>query len=726
MIGENETAANTFLNLYSELVRVNELSLEKQTEYIELINSILSPRFPGGVLAYPRSDETTIYYGIADTPDQWRKLRPLLLAFAGPTLTSFNGCPESFKASLPLEEFLLSKMFYVVARFIPGKEVKRTQTVRRSLVRMIDTITNAPIITHSLPEPTSRLIAQFVDFLNGNNINGAERILSILKSELRLDALNLSFLRIQLYAHFSNWKSVTEMPEFASLCYTRKPPIVTVALLEALYQTEMSTFEGDDWLDKQRDCWKKKVREFARPLLRLPIPGFCSVGALKLYAWEALDSEERNQELEQAILFYEESIGELASVLRQKGRDGLSEKKTDTNAVIDSINPSIASVQTALVNAEGIDTLCAISNALTQIDSLSDGDKKQLLKSELFRSILQNINFETNGALPPTGWIDWLNRLGEAEFNIAHTALRHAVNEWPASELIDPSEVNKFADKLLSLQDIPLAADRIADSIPQLTSWVSDDPEFPRPSMTPIYETLFFHLVVSVRRHSYIYNSATVLIRALLTNGLTAQQYGSLLNDCIALLGESPGIRNVYWLLDILEETVINPAPSIEKRDNFWFKVWGLLQPLRSHLGPGQYISLSKIAISQGWAFDQIEEITVPVNTEEILPLSDALSNKSIAIYSLTESAARQAKNILNEIAPNAVIYLSHDKVGSDALKSMAQNSDIFVVATASAKHAATGFIQKIRPREKPLLFAAGRGFSSILRVIEDFALGLE
>ena len=726
MIGENETAANTFLNRYSELVGVNKLSLEKQSEYNELIGSILSPRFPGGVLAYPRSDETTVYYGIADTQDQWRKLRPLLLAFAGPTLTSFSGWTGSFIASLPLEDFLLSKKFYVVIRFIAGKEVKCTQYVRRSLVRMIDTVINAPTTTHSLPVPTSRLIAQFVDFLNGNNLNGAEKILSILRSELRLDALNLSFLRVQLYAQFCDWKSVTEMPEFVSLCYTRKPPAITVVLLEALYQTEMSTFEGDDWLDKQRDCWKIKVREFARPLLRLPIPSFCTVGALKLYAWEALDSEDRNQELEQAILFYEESIGDLAKVLRQKGRDGLSEKTADTNAVIVSINPSIASVQTALVNAEGIDTLCAISSALIQIDSLSDGDKKQLLNSELFRSILQNINFEVGGTLPPRGWIDWLNRLGESEFNTAHTILKHAVNEWPATELIDPSDINDFADKLLSLQDIPLAVDRIADAIPQLTSWISDDPEFPRPSMSPIYETLFFHLVVSVRRHSYIYNSATVLIRGLLTNGLTAKQYGSLLNDCIALLGEGPGIRNVYWVLDILEETVLNPAPSIENRNNFWFKVWELLQPLRSHLGPGQYLSLSKIAISQGWAFDQIEEITVPINIEEILPLRNALTNKSIGIYSLTESAARQAKNVLNEIAPNAVILLSHDKVGSDALKNMAQNSDIFVVATASAKHAATGFIQKIRPRDKPLLFAAGRGFSSILRAIEDFALGIE
>jgi hypothetical protein len=50
----------------------------------------------------------------------------------------------------------------------------------------------------------------------------------------------------------------------------------------------------------------------------------------------------------------------------------------------------------------------------------------------------------------------------------------------------------------------------------------------------------------------------------------------------------------------------------------------------------------------------------------------------------------------------------------------LAENADLFVIAWLSAKHAATDFIREHRA-QRPLLYAQGRGFSSILRAIEEF-----
>ena len=94
-----------------------------------------------------------------------------------------------------------------------------------------------------------------------------------------------------------------------------------------------------------------------------------------------------------------------------------------------------------------------------------------------------------------------------------------------------------------------------------------------------------------------------------------------------------------------------------------------------------------------------------------------------MAIYTLTESAARQAVAVLKELAPTLRVESSHDKVASIALKNMAHQADIFVMVVASAKHAATGFIQQER-HGKPTLYANGRGFSSIVRAIENHVLG--
>jgi hypothetical protein len=726
MIGQNADAAIAFLNLFRQVADIDGLPSEKQIEFDELVGSVLSPRFPGGLLSYPRQDEATMYYAIAASASEWRKLRPLLIAYAGPTLTSFRGWPEPLQPSLPVEACLLAGGWHIVARLIPGKEQRVVQMTRRSLVRMLEAIEAAPMTTQVAYEPTSRLIARFVDFLNGNNRVEAERILELCRSELRLDALNLLFLRVQLLAHFNDWSGVSEIPEFSSLCYTRKPSAVTNALLEALYQTHLSPIDGENWMERQRTCWRNEVRQFARPLLRLPIPQSCSASALKLFAWDALEAIPRRLDLEEAVLVHRDSIGELAGALDQLDGNVIETthaEGTPTKALQDD---PIAVAQHALANADSTDTLAAIGNALLQFEHLDEDQRQELLRSGPFRSFWQNLNFETGGTSPPIGWIDWLHRLPVPEFVSAFSVLQRAVTEWPASSLVDSVEVAELAKALGAVPDSPPASDRIADAIPLLVSWVVDDPQFPRAAMSPVYETLLYHLVVGGRRASIVYDSAAPLIRALLAIGLPPAQYGALLDDCLELIGAGAGTRNVYWLLDILEETILNTSPAPERRQAFWYAAHARLVPLRTHLSPGQSVAVNKLAASLGWESTEIEAFTIPASGTRMDALRAAMSGTSIAIYSLTESAARQAGQALEAIAPDVKISISSDTGGTAALKSMAQNSDICVVATASAKHAATGFIQQMRPRNKPLLFAAGRGFSSIVRAIEVFLLGSE
>ena len=72
--------------------------------------------------------------------------------------------------------------------------------------------------------------------------------------------------------------------------------------------------------------------------------------------------------------------------------------------------------------------------------------------------------------------------------------------------------------------------------------------------------------------------------------------------------------------------------------------------------------------------------------------------------------------SLLNHIK----IYTSNDKAGNPSLENFAKTADIFVIVTSSAKHAATEFIQKNRPKDKTTLFAAGKGSSSIIRALEE------
>lgn len=725
MIGHDANATAKFVAACRDAVDFDSLTSEARLQFDELIGTALLPQFPGALLAYPQQNEATIYYAISASAAEWRRLRPLLIAFAGPTLTSFNGWPEPFLPDSPLEIFLLSGDWHIVVRLVPGDAPRVRQMLQRSLSRMLRTIASAPITTYLAPQPTSRLLSNFVDCLNGNDRSGAERILEICQSELRVDALNLSFLRIQLLGHFCDWRAIREMPEFNSLCYTRKSPLVTQALLESLYQGHASVLNPGETFDSKHAYWRDEVRPLARSLIRLPIPRDYPAGALRLYALEALSADPRRPDLEAAVLAHRTAIGELADALDQSGRNGLTTSTTRGTALIDTTaQSSIGDAQRALVTAETVDTLATFAEAFVQLAGLDEQRRKELLQSEPFRSVWQNLRVESGGISPPTGWIEWLRRLSEPEFTSAFSVLKRAVVEWPASALEDPAEILALANAIGAVPDVAPANERIADALPLLVSWAAEDPHFPRPAMMPVYETLLFHLVVGARRAATVLDSATLLIRALLTIGLPVTQYRALLDDCIELAGGGVGIRNVYWLLDLLEETILNPAPSPEHRQAFWYAVHARLMSLRSHLSPGQRLAVSRLATTLGWQANEIEPFAMPEKSDLLDQLHICLSGKNIAIYSLTESAARQAAQAIAAIAPEAKVTLSSDTCGTAALKSIAQNSDIFVVATASAKHAATGFIQQMRPREKPLLFAAGRGFTSIVRAIEDFVLG--
>ena len=85
------------------------------------------------------------------------------------------------------------------------------------------------------------------------------------------------------------------------------------------------------------------------------------------------------------------------------------------------------------------------------------------------------------------------------------------------------------------------------------------------------------------------------------------------------------------------------------------------------------------------------------------------------------ESATSKAKEILQISAPNSRVECNNDRAGTDKLKALARNSDIVVITWLAATHAATNFIN-IHRGDRPIIYSKGKGFSSIIRAIEEYA----
>lgn len=718
MIGANQEAAKTFVAAFRAAAGVDALDPSKAMEFDEISISATSVNFPGGLLAWPRAHKCTVYYAVAESAAQWRRLRPLLLAFCGPTLTSFEGWQETLLPQVPVESLLIAGKWHAVARLVPSDDPATRQMARRSFQRLLRMVMDTPTTTQAVTPTTSRLLSRFAEALNGNDRASAERVLDVCAAEYRVDALNLSFLRVQMLSHFADWASLVELPEFDSLSHTRKPPRVATAMLEALYQTRLSALEGPGWREKQEVVWREALADIARPLLRLPIPAGISAGACRLYAWQALEANPRRADLEDALRPHSAALGDLHAALTERYRSAPPTPPTAAPPPDHAPLP-IAAAQQALARAEDSDTLATFGDALARLEALDDETRAQLLQSRTFRSLFEAVSAETGSMGPLLHWPDWLGRLHDARFTASFRVLQRAVAEWPATSLADSVQVATFAKAVEEVPDAPPASERLADALPLLAAWAADDPGFPRAAMTAAYEVLLYRLMLSFRRSNADLDTASILIRGLLGVGLSAAAYAALLDDCLALAGDGAGKRTVYWMLDVAEETMLNPAPDNAKRLSFWHAIYGRLAPLRANLSAGQHAAFRTLSLVLGISTPETE----PSGPAPEATFEDRLAGRTIGIYTLTESAGRQASQAIIDLAPSVSVSTSADLVGSAALKALAQHSDIFIVATASAKHAATGFIQQSRPRDKPLLFASGRGFTSIIRALEEFLL---
>ena len=309
----------------------------------------------------------------------------------------------------------------------------------------------------------------------------------------------------------------------------------------------------------------------------------------------------------------------------------------------------------------------------------------------------------------------------DSSFTSALDVARKGKDEWSIEAGAgDPVAVQALASALDLAQSNDLAAERTSQALPFFVVWLQRDPEFPRAAMTPIYASLLTLFAIGPARGRSIYESTQILVGALLTTGLDAKAYQALIADVEELAGEGFGVEMVYWVLEITEEFMRTSAPDASARESFLHGVLARIAPIYARLTSLQRTAVARLAQEFSWT---LQSFGINANVAVADDFSSRLQGLRIAIYSLTESSSRQAKSAIKEIAPTAIVDCNADHGGTVRLRALADNADLFVIAWRSAKHAATDFIRKHRER-RPLRYAQGRGFSSILRAIEDHLSG--
>jgi hypothetical protein len=213
------------------------------------------------------------------------------------------------------------------------------------------------------------------------------------------------------------------------------------------------------------------------------------------------------------------------------------------------------------------------------------------------------------------------------------------------------------------------------------------------------------------------------LLEAILDSGATAKVYDDAVQTCVEIWKTFGGIYTLDWALETLDILASRPTPARHARDRFFEAVLSSFQKDHRRVTSDQWDIFSWLSndLGRGNDFDAIRPAKSGTGTPGTTSDKDreSLAGQTVAIYTLTQSAGERAKKMILQMFSGVDVQFTNELVGSTSLKALSRRADWFIVATRSAKHAATEFIKDARPPGKSeLLYPSGKGASSIVSAL--------
>jgi len=702
------------------------------------------------VLPCVREGSVVDWFGISFSEKELRELGEELMAFIGPTYSTFRRRRAELDRTDPVEAAVFDFTGGKAYKFRGDDSPEGAKKIWQALELMRQVWEKRPNVEPVIPRALGRVLRDFHMSLRTRNRASAEEHLRYLEDSGRLDAINLLFLRVQLLAELELWEELLNHPDIPDIIQVRRPLVVTQALIRAVYQRELLSYESEGDGEGATRHFRDSV--FPRySSLYAARSGLKDSDVLKSFMMLAAVSEPPRFDLREEILAASELpepdqgyLDALASLLppqeihvREESIElaAQASKAGDFDSAFNlviSTPHSLARTELLFECAYELQLLKAEKLALEGFNNLSIEEKEFFLKTRKNRTRLEEFTGRKEQGpeavsaqdAVPTSWAEWLRILiGKEDWSRALDTARQGVLEWEVTHLLKtPGAIDELLDLL---QRVPRSAeDTLHNALPYLLEYFQKDANYPRRDFQRVYGTLQFILVTSTDGGEDDLELFNELVVVLLNLGVNETEYLELVEYGNELWGRLASSARINWVLDFLDLLIAFPCPNEEARLQFLINTVSSFSRFFRRVEPEQWSVLKLLCdeLGQKSIFDEFGQHNA-IDQELIGETEDLLAeltNKSIAVYTLTESVGRRMKNFLESSCRGVLVHLSHEKVGSERLRQLAQNADLFIMSTASAKHAATGFIEANR-RNKPLLRPAGKGSASMIRELYSY-----
>jgi hypothetical protein len=684
----------------------------------------------------PRQENGKVtWYALTNTARNARAFREELLAAVGTTYTDFRGVGAKLRPSDPVESAILDfSGRHVFKLVVVASDLK--DPCNRALERMLNIHDIRPpsqILTSRAP---GIILRDLELALQQRDRKGADDAIEELRVGGHLDGQNLLFLNIRRWEAFAEWAAIYNEMKEGTILELHRPARITQALMRALYQVELVTFEKGVRASQALEHFQEALPVCIASLLETR-EGMSAPEVTKLFMLKAAARQDpllRDSVMEGATLQGTDKVylRALADLVRSSGRTPSPESDEAIEAYLDGDKDRAFNLLLEghgggrrmgllLRCASDLGTLRVAQVALEEVEKLPLVEQAAIKSDPKIARQLQKL--EERYTAPevgvPKNWFDWMSMVsgGSLDDNKAAELALQGAEEWSLEELLArPGDIIKLSEAMLGVTD--QGKQQLRYALPHLQRFLFSGDGI-APPLKPLLQSLLELYVFDEERSGATWCATTEVLEELVRCGLSEEEYSDAVDYLGLILDDGLPLNKVDDVLDLLEALVLLvPGNAVTMRAAAL--VQGGLQRWWERLGRTRVELFNQLGRELGTG------ASLPLPKEDEREDHEAsgfgwLKNKIVALYSLNERALVRVKSILEHTVESVRVLTFKDKVGGgNALREAARSADIFLVVTGAAKHAATEFIEANRGEGLMTLHSHGKGSASMLRLLSE------
>lgn len=712
---------------------------DKSTKYVNQISPWLkhfcdkSDRTQPLVLPLLGVSGPLAWYAMASGDRHYLQLIDEIKSFIGPAYSDFTGVLSNLECTDEHEIALKERFGHRVFKFVPGR-TEDIEEIEKALALYQSLLSRRPDLPDRTQRPFREIRRDFDYALIAGNAGRATELLEELCETGRINAELRKFLEIRFLSGLGRQDELANNQALiTSVMDLSLPPQTIADIVEALYERHIQPIETSDPAsirDVFNKCIAKRFGAVFKERKGIRVPKV--LRSFLLY--ESVQSEYNSSRCESIISAFPDAVegkqladlwlshfitpSDPIEVINLQGQVRQAIYDEEYLVAIDLCFQDLSSpwVYSALLRcaaeleSEEISKRVLETLADDRVQLLNDKDKKRL------KQLQESLSAESIEALP-SNWVDWAKWVSSEQYQTNPImVLQECVLGWDIDAYLkDPTQCETLAQIIGNSSD--KQEEVFKSAFPYIIDFFIEKQNRPDKKFAELYASLVKVIAWGGATSTDELEIVALLVQSLLDCGINRTVYCDCLEDLIEIVNANNSIIHFDWALNLTEILIIYPSQDTELRLRFFMSVTNVARAVFRRMTGTQRGILCLLARDYGCS--DLLDFIVAEEQEEIAEDVNIKFSGVIGIYSLTEGAAKRAKEYLGSILPNARIEINGDSVATEKLTALARNADLFVFAWKSSKHQAYYCVKEAR-KGQDIILPPGKGAASIVRSVLD------